>query len=188
MKRIPLSRLFPLGIALALALPARGQAASAPPAPATWVMSIHVGAGNLKMDGDSLGRDSGTMTQLRLGHVVAPGVVAGFQARGWGGTKSGLSRQVQVITVNATGYLPGRGFYGRAGAGVCAVRQEFLAPGATASVWSHDGGFAATAAAGFDLRIKRMFGVGADVEYARVVAAHLGGNLVTGALGLNIYW
>ena len=188
MKRVPLSRLFPLWIVFGLALPAHGEAAPPPAAPTTWVLSLHVGGGNLSMEGDSLGRDSGTVTQLRFGHVVAPGVVAGIQVRGWGGAKSGLTRQVEVVAMTATGYPAGRGFYVRGGAGVCAVRQEFLAPGATATVWNHDGGFATTAAAGFDLRIKRLFGVGADVEYARVVAAHLGGNLVTAALGLNIYW
>ena len=188
MKRIPLSRFFPLWIALALAPPALGEAAPQTAAPHAWVLSIHVGGGKLSMEGDSLGRDSGVMTRLSLGHVVAPGVVAGFQARGWGGTKSGLTRQIQVVTVTASGYPGGRGFYARGGAGVCAVRQEFLAPGASATVCHHDGGFAATAAAGLDVRIRRTLGLGIDVEYARVVAAHIGGNLVTYAAGLNAYW
>ena len=233
MPRIALSRLFPLWIALAVALPARGEAAPKPAAPKhakalkhaapkpakaakppkaakapkvtapkpeaakpatphSWVLSLHVGGGHLSMEGDSLGRDAGRMEQLRLGHIVAPGVVAGFQYRGWGASKSGLDRQMQIVTVTATGYPLGRGFYLRGGGGVCSVRLQFLAPdprgGSPLKVLHQDAGFAATAAAGFDIRTDRAIGGGIEVEYARVVAAHIGGNLVTYTAGLNWSW
>jgi len=198
MKRIPLSRSLPLWILLALAPPAHGETAPRPAEPHAWVLSLHVGGGNLTMEGDSLGRDSGIMTHLRLGHIVAPGVIAGFQARGWGATKSGLDRQLQIITVTAAAYPVGRGFYVRVGAGVCAARQQFLfyAPpvppdtlgAAPVPVWRQDGGFASTAAAGFDVRIRPAIALGIDVEYARVVAAHIGGHLITYTAGLNAHW
>ena len=171
--------------------PEKAPRAATPPkplAPYAWVLSLHAGGGNLSMEGDSLGRDSGIMTQVRLEHLVAPGVVAGFQARGWSAAKSGLDRQLQILTVTAAGYPGGRGFYLRGGAGVCTARQQFLAPGALAAVWHQDGGFAATAAAGLDFRFRRTVGAGIDVEYARVVAAHIGGNLITYTVGLKTYW
>ncbi|HEY2954011.1 MAG TPA: hypothetical protein VGK89_02035 [Candidatus Eisenbacteria bacterium] len=156
--------------------------------PSAWVLGLNMGAGSLDMEGDPLGRKSGTMTQFRVGHVVAPGVLAGFQARGWTGSQSGLDRRLEIITATATAYPSARHFYVRGGGGVCEERVETLAPAGSGGVWQQDAGFAATAAAGYDFRIRQSLGLGLEAEYARVVAAHIGGNLMTYTLGLSLYW
>lgn len=193
MSRVPRSRLLPLWIVSALALSSPGEAQPKPAATQAWVMSLHYGGGNGPVD-PSVNPDSlvfGSLTQVRFGRVVEPGVVAGLQAKAWTSTAD-LSRQVRLFTMTATGYPTGNGFYLRGGAGVCTVRQEFLAPdpegGPAVVATRQDAGFAATAAAGWEHKIRRGFGVGVDVEYARFVAGHVGGNLYTYTAGLNLYW
>ncbi len=193
MSRISLSKFLPLWIVGALALSSPGEAQPKPAATPAWVMSLHYGGGNGPFD-PSVSPDSlvfGTLTQVRFGRVVETGVVAGLQAKTWTSTAD-LSRQVRLFTMTATGYPAGNGFYLRGGAGVCMVRQDFLAPdpggGPAVVAVRQDAGFSATAAAGWERKIRRKFGVGVDVEYARFVAAHIGGNLYTYTAGLNLYW
>jgi hypothetical protein len=197
-----LSGLGLLWIGCALALAPRAEAAPASGREA-WVLNFNYGAGNLSMEGDSLGRDSGMGPQLRLGHIVDPNFTAGFQARAWNssgsdslhGSTSGtadLIRNVQIFTMTATMFPAGLGFYARGGAGVCKVRQEFLVHdplgGPSVIKAYEDSGFAVTAAAGWEYRVRRRLGLPLDVEYTRFVAAHVGGNLFSYTAGLNYYW
>ena len=212
MLRSPLSRLTPLWIACALAAAASGEAAQKPAGPVAWVVNFQYGVGNLSMAGDgreqaqppsdSLGRDFGRSMHLRLGHIVDRGVVVGFDARSWNdtgtdtlrGTTAGatdLTRHVQILTMTAT--LPiSRGTYVRGGGGICKVRQEFLSHdplgGASIAKTNEDVGFAVTAAGGWEYKLRPRLGAALDLEYARIVADHVGGNLLTYTAGLNYYW
>jgi hypothetical protein len=197
-----LSRSSLLWIGCALALAARAEAAPAGGG-VGWVISFSYGAANLSMDGDSLGRDFGMGPQLRLGHIVDPRFTAGFQARSWNasekdslhGSTTGtadLGRNVQIFTMTATMFPAGPGFYVRGGAGVCKVRQEFLVHnplGGPSEVKAFDdGGFAVSAAGGWEYRLKPRFGLALDAEYTRFVANHIGGNLFSYTGGFNYYW
>ena len=215
MSRFSLTMLRPLWIACALALSLATEAAAqaAPPAPAArpaqparpsaWVLSFNYGAGNLSMEGDSLGRDFGTQLLLRLGHVVDSRLAAGFQVQSWSasevdtmrGTTSGipdLSRNVLLVTMNVTMFPTGAGFYARGGAGICKVREEFVAHdpfgGASASKTQDDVGFAATIGGGYEYHYRRSIGLVVDVDYSRFVADHIGGNLFTYTGGINLHW
>lgn len=193
------SRLGLLSMVCALALAPRAEAAPA----SAWVLNFNYGAGNLSMEGDSLGRDFGRGPQLRLGHIVDPNFTAGFQARAWNasetdslhGSTTGtadLTRNVQIFTMTATMFPTGLGVYVRGGAGVCKVRQEFISHdplGGPSVVKAYDdAGFAVTAAVGWEYRLRRRLGLPLDVEYARFVAAHVGGNLFSYTVGINYYW
>jgi outer membrane protein with beta-barrel domain len=203
MSRLSLSRFRPLWIACALALAARAEAAGKPATPVGWVLNFNYGAGNLSMEGDSLGRDFGKGLQLRVGHIIDPKFQAGFQLRAWSssehdslhGSSSGfpeLSRNVQLVTMNATMYPSGSGPYVRGGAGICRVRQEFLAHdplgGPSVQQTHEDAGFAVSAAGGWEYKWRARIGFALDAEYTRLVAAHVGGNLFTYTAGFNIYW
>src|SRR5262245_35110664 len=86
MPHLPLPRFRPLWIAcaLAIAFAARAEAAAKPPAgPVGWVLNFNYGAGNLSMDGDSLGRDFGLGIQLRISHILDSKFQTGFQVRAW---------------------------------------------------------------------------------------------------------
>jgi hypothetical protein len=194
-------RLLWIGCALA-ALASRAEAAPAS-GRETWVLNFNYGAGNLSMEGDSLGRDFGMGPQLRLGHVLDGHYTAGFQARAWNSSESDslhgsatgtadLTRNVQIFTMTATMFPTGLGFYVRGGAGVCKVRQEFASHdplgGPSVVKANDDAGFAVTAAGGWEYRARRRLGLALDVEYTRFVAAHIGGNLFSYTAGLNYYW
>src|SRR5262245_16045538 len=136
MLRSPSSRLTPLWIAAALALAARGEAATKSAGPLAWTVTFQYGLGNLDMEGDSLGRDFGQSMRLRMGHIISHGVIAGFDARLWSDTGTGsllgsspgttdLTRHVGILAMTATIPMT-RGVYVRAGGGICRVRQDFL--------------------------------------------------------------
>jgi hypothetical protein len=202
MPRLPLSRLHALWIAAALALPAAAPAADSPKGTQAWVLTFHYGAGNLSMNGDSLDRKFGLGTEFRLGHILDHGFVAGFQSRSWSGSAddklfggatptTSLSRSIQVLTLTGTWYPRGAGVFVRGGAGVCTVRSEYLIhrrPAPSLGITTDDFGFAASAAGGWERRIGRKLGLAADVEYSRLQAPHVKGNLVAYGAGLNYYW
>ena len=203
MSCLPPSKFRPLWIACALALAARAEAAGKAAGPQAWMLSFNYGGGNLSMEGDSLGRDFGMMSQLSLGHIVRRGVVAGFQARNWSATETDsvrgsapsttdLSRKVLILAMTATVFPKGSGGYVRGGFGVCKVRREFLVHdplgGPSEPRTYDDSGFAVTAAGGWERKLRSRLGVAIDVEYSRFVAAHIGGDLFSYALGLNYYW
>lgn len=202
MPHSPLSRLHPLWIAAALALPAPGLAADKPAATQAWVLTFHYGGGSLSMNADSLDRGFGLGPDLRLGHVLDRGYVAGFQIRSWndseedtlrgpGSRAAQLSRSIQIMTMTGTWFPRGPGLYVRGGGGVATVRSEFVVhnlPAPSVAVTRDDFGFAASAAAGWEQRIGRRLGAALDVEYARVLAPHVKGNLISYGLGLNYYW
>jgi hypothetical protein len=198
-----LSRLRLLWIGCALAALASQAEAAPASGRETWVLNFNYGAGNLSMEGDSLGRDFGMGPLLRLGHIVEPNITAGFQARAWNSSESDsthgsntgttdLTRNVQIFTMTVTMFPAGLGFYARGGAGVCKVRQEFLVHdplgGPSVVKAFEDAGFAVTAAGGWEYRARRRLGLALDVEYTRFVAAHIGGNLFSYTGGLNYYW
>src|SRR5262249_62215687 len=83
MLRSPSPRLTPLWIAAALALAARGEAATKSAGRAAWTVNFQYGVGNLDMAGGSLGRNFGASMHLRMGPIVNPRVIAGFDARLW---------------------------------------------------------------------------------------------------------
>jgi len=206
MLRQPLSRCRPLWIAcaLGLAFAARAEAAGKPPAgPVAWVLSFDYGAGNLSMEGDSLGRDFGLGMQLRLSHILNSKFQTGFQMRAWNssendslhGSSTGfpqLTRTIQVLTMTGTMYPGGKGPYVRGGAGICRVRQEFLVHdplgGPSVQQTHEDAGFAVVAGGGWEYRLRQKLGLVLDGEYTRLVADHVGGNLFSYTAGLNIYW
>ena len=202
MQRFAFSRLQPLWIACALVLPVGAEAAAPAARTQTWVLSLHYGGGNLSMDGDSLSRDFGFAEQLRLGHVLESGVIAGIEVRTWSaqepdsmrGASSGapeLSRNVRLFTMTMTKPLTG-GFYARGGAGVSTVRQEFLvhdaAGGPSEEVTKQDVGFAITAAGGWEYRFKPRLSGELELEYARFGADSIKGNHMTYSAGLSFYW
>lgn len=136
-----------LGIGCTLALASRAEAASKPAGSEAWTLGFQYGGGNVSLAGDSLGRDVGRLSQLSVGRIVRPGVIAGFQARSWGktgtdslrawtpsgtdtlllGTASAdLSRSVLILAMTATVFPKEKGGYLRAGVGICRVRQEFF--------------------------------------------------------------
>jgi len=203
MSRFAFSRLQPLWIAAALALPLRGEAAEPLARTQAWVMSIHYGAGNLSMDGDSLSRDFGIGQQFRLGHVVGPGLIAGLEVRSWTaqepdtmrGTTQGvpqLSRGVRLFTMTMTKFPSASGLYARGGAGISTLRQEFLvhdpAGGASEEVTKQDVGFAVTAAGGWEYRFRSRISAELEAEYARFSAGGVKGNHFTYTAGLSLYW
>ena len=218
MSRFSLTTLRPLWIACVLALPPAGEAAAqaappAPPAPAArpapsarpsaWVLNFNYGAGNLSMDGDSLGRDFGSQLMLRLGHIVDDRLAAGFEVQSWSATEvdtmrgstSGtpdLSRNVLLLTMNITMFPTRAGFYARGGVGICRVREEFLAHdalgGPSEARTQEDVGFAVTLGGGWEYRYRRSLGLVLDVDYSRFVADHIGGNLINYTGGVNLYW
>ena len=115
-----------------------------------------------------------------------------------------LTRSVTILTMTATVSPTGRGAYVRGGAGVCSVRQQFVhhfslyfppghnpatAVGIRSEQRNHDDvGFAVSAGGGWEHRLWPRIGLTADVEYARFVTAHIGGNLLSGNAGLKYYW
>jgi len=202
MLRSPSPRLTPLWIAAALALAARGEAATKSAGRAAWTVNFQYGVGNLDMAGDSLGRNFGTSMHLRMGHIVSHGVIAGFDARFWSdsgtdslrGSSTGttdLNRHIGILAM--TGTVPmSRGVYLRGGGGICRVRQEFLyhdpLGGPSEAKTYEDVGFAVTAAGGWEKKLRPRLGATLDLEFARFVANHVGGNLTTYTAGLNYYW
>ena len=202
MLRLQLSRLTPLWIACALAVAAPGEAAQKSAGWMAWVVNFQYGVGRLSMEGDSLNRNFGTSMHMRLGHIVDRGVVAGFDVRSWTDTgtdslrgsttgATDLKRRVQVFTMTAT--LPlDRGTYVRGGGGICRVWQDFLTHdplGGDSEAKTHeDVGFAVTAAAGWEYKLRPRLRVPIDVEYTRFVANHVGGNLFAYTAGFNYYW
>lgn len=203
MSRFAFSRLQPLWIAAALALPLRAEAAGPPARMQAWVASLHYGAGNLSMDGDSLSRDFGSGLQFRLGHVLGSGLIAGIAARNWTaqeadslrGASEGapqLSRGVRLVTMTVTKFPTASGLYVRAGAGISTLRQEFLvhdpSGGRSEEVAKQDVGFAITAAGGWEYRFRSRISGELEVEYARFGAGGVKGNQLTYAAGVSFYW
>jgi hypothetical protein len=205
MSHPPLSRFRALWIACALAVAfvGRAQAAGKSSGPVAWVLNFNYGGGNLSMKGDSLGRDFGLGFQMRISHILDSKFQTGFQARAWNssehdsllGSTSGfpdLTRTVQVFTMTGTMYPAGSGPYVRGGAGICRVRQEFVVHdpfgGPSVAQTHEDAGFAVVAGGGWEYHWRPKLGIVLDGEYTRLVAAHVGGNLVTYTAGLNIYW
>ncbi len=173
MRRLMIVTLCLIPAALALASPSR---AAAPAARAGWTFGLHVGAGKLSMDGDSLQRDVGVVTHLHVGYFAYSNAAAGLDARSWSAVDSSLTRKVQILTTTATWYPWAAGFatglYVRGGAGVAVLTQEFferVAGVPQSSVVIHeDNGFAATVACGYERFVFGRFGLGAEIDYAHL--------------------
>src|SRR5438093_237819 len=82
-----------------------------------------------------------------------------------------------------------RGTYVRGGGGICRVWQDFLSHdplGGDSEAKTHeDVGFAVTAAAGWEYKLRPRLRVPIDVEYTRFVANHVGGDLFAYTAGFN---
>jgi hypothetical protein len=191
MSRVTLARWWPVLTAITLGAPALALGAPVPHDKPLWILSLNYGYGQMKLVGDPLNRENGYGPGYRLDYVTAPGVMMGLDLKNWTASDSGLSRSLRVFTATLTKFPAGRGFFVRGGAGVCTTSQEttvFDASGVSSTVTQEDGGFAVSAATGYELRIRKNFALGLEAEYSHLGMAQQGGYLTTGILHLGWTW
>ena len=167
------------------------------PAPRTaWMLGLGFGYGN---GAPSLGtidpdKEWGGMTQVRLGYAAGPTTIAGIEYMSWSATPDTNSWKMTGVGPSVTWYWSKQGYVrGMAGVGIVDVSLDAADPDVPGSPLTHhhaqDDGFAFAAAAGYEWRLYRRWGVSPEIQWLRVNAGDdVKGRIFAAGVQFNYYY